>query len=587
MGVLLQAFYQRGDKGVPTPFEGDNIDPWWDHLAKQAQSFQRVGFTAVWLPPVTKGASGGFSIGYDVFDDYDLGSKNQKGTIATRYGTREQLARCVAVMRANGLDVYLDLVENQRSGGSGPGGFTFRYVDADGNPVGGRFPKNPENFHPNVPEDPGTVPGQDFSFGSDLAPINGKPPGYVFNGLIDSADWLTRALDVQGYRLDDAKGVSTRFMLPLLNSGSIKGKFAVGEFFDGNLALIQNWLFNGMQGRASAFDFPTRFMLQRMCNRSGPFSMASLDHAGLAGSNPFNAVTFVENHDTDSQPFEAIISNKALGYAYILTSEGYPCVFYKDYSADPGCYGGGKVDNTHTLKGVIENLIFIHEKIASGDTVQRFEDFDVFAYERRGGPHLLTALNNDQQNSRTITVDTEFGPNRILHDYSGHHSNDVRTDGNGRVTIAIPKGQNGFGYVCYSVLGIGGDFTIDGHSVTQALEGAHDLDIKPADNMQFVQVGRAWCEKGKEILVSLRFDTKDWTDTTTITLQLLDSNNQPLVPDKIYHKSTAQGDQVVAHATVTGWHTFRLRSDSTPPTNVRPAYTLDITYSAPRTLTVA
>jgi alpha-amylase len=45
------------------------------------------------------------SVGYDVFDDYDIGSKNQKGAMQTRYGNREELIRCVAMMRANGLDV--------------------------------------------------------------------------------------------------------------------------------------------------------------------------------------------------------------------------------------------------------------------------------------------------------------------------------------------------------------------------------------------------------------------------------------------------------------------------------------------------
>jgi len=153
MGVLLQAFYQRKDKGVPSPGDGEGGDWWWDHLAKQAQALAKVGFTAIWLPPVTKGASGVQSIGYDVFDDYDIGAKNQKGTIPTRYGSREQLARLVAILRANGFDVYIDVVENQRSGGSGPGGFTFRYLDAEGNPTGGRFPKDPGDFHPNGHED--------------------------------------------------------------------------------------------------------------------------------------------------------------------------------------------------------------------------------------------------------------------------------------------------------------------------------------------------------------------------------------------------------------------------------------------------
>src|SRR5258707_7609812 len=96
MGVLLQAFYQRGNSGVPSPADGDPIDAWWDHLAKQATQLRKAGFTAIWLPPVTNGASGKDSAGYDVFDDYDLGSKNQKGTVATHYSTREPLTRCVA-----------------------------------------------------------------------------------------------------------------------------------------------------------------------------------------------------------------------------------------------------------------------------------------------------------------------------------------------------------------------------------------------------------------------------------------------------------------------------------------------------------
>ena len=33
------------------------------------------------------------------------------------------------------------------------------------------------------------------------------------------------------------------------------------------------------------------------------------------------------------------MTNKALAYAYIHTSEGYPCVYYRNYSTDPDCYG--------------------------------------------------------------------------------------------------------------------------------------------------------------------------------------------------------------------------------------------------------
>ena len=209
-GVLLQGYYLRsdgsgGERGVPSPADPKdkaNVkDFWWDHIAAQAKALREAGFTAVWLPAPTKGASGTSSVGFDVFDDYDLGSKDQKGAIPTRYGTREQLARCVAILRANGIDVYLDLVENQRMGGDGPSGFTFRYKDADGKVPGGRFPKDQGDFHNrDIPQDP-DVFGPDFSFGPDLAPINGKPTGRTSNRLKASTDWMTRALDVQGYRL--------------------------------------------------------------------------------------------------------------------------------------------------------------------------------------------------------------------------------------------------------------------------------------------------------------------------------------------------------------------------------------------------
>jgi len=377
-------------------------------------------------------------------------------------------------------------------------------------------------------------------FGPDLAPINGIPRHYIFNGLIASADWLTRALDIQGYRLDDVKGISTDFLFPLLVHTSMQGKFAVGEFFDGNLALVRNWVSNprGMQNRSSAFDFPLHGLLIQMCNDAGHFDMSLLDHAGLAGVDPLHAVTFVENHDTEANPqLGRITRHKPLAYAYILTSEGFPCVFYKDYSTDPGCLG---------LKVPIDNLLWIHQKIANGPTQQRWKDHDVFAFERLGGSHLLIGLNNDAATSRTITVDTGFGPHTPLHDYSGH-SSDVQTDGNGRTTITIPRNANGVGYVCYSRINIGGGFAATSLSVTQEYEGAQDLDIRPADNAAVVQVCRLWVDIDKTITGSLQFDATSWSNTTRIELTLVDPSGVQIVA-KDYLLTTAQGDSLTATA---------------------------------------
>ena len=575
MGVLLQAFYQRGDKGVPSPEDGDQIDAWWDHLAKQANALRKVGFTAIWLPPVTKARFGKDSVGYSVFDDYDLGSKNQKGTVATRYGTREQLARCVAIMRANGLDVYLDVVAHQRDGGSGFRHHTFRYADADGNIGGGRFPKDPAHFYKSSSEESYVPRGP--SLGADFIIVKDQTH-YVFNNLIENGDWVTRALDIQGYRIDDAAGLSPEFVFAFLNSKAMATKFAVGEFWDTNARNIETWLFSldAMKGRCSAFDFPTQSALRIMCNRSEAFDMSELDHIGLAGRSPFNAVTFVENHDTDAHGIDTIFRNKMLAYAYILTSEGYPCVFYKDYSADKFCYG---------LKPFIDKLLFIHEKIAEGRSQQRHKDPkdpNVFAYERMGGQHLLVGLNNDGVNPKLITVDTGFGANVGLHDYADHGA-DIQTDADGRATIEIPKSVDGLGYVCYSRPGIDEVFSVEGHNVTQAYEGAQDLDIKPADNTKFIETARIWCEQRTPVLGSLHFDAKDWSDTATITLQIIDPNGDMLTSGS-FHRTTAQGEAIAATTKVTGFHLFQIRSSETPETNLKPDYTLEVTYQASKEL---
>src|SRR5205085_11337052 len=151
MGVLLQGFYKRlPNRAVPAPVDHDQtVAWWWDHLAVQANALAQVGFTAVWLPPALKSSAGVSpgADGYGPFDDYDIGSKNQKGAVNTRFGSRESLQRLVAAMRANGLDVYIDLVEHHRSGD--PGNFVFRYKGAEDRPDLGRFPKNPLNFLPN------------------------------------------------------------------------------------------------------------------------------------------------------------------------------------------------------------------------------------------------------------------------------------------------------------------------------------------------------------------------------------------------------------------------------------------------------
>ena len=68
--------------------------PWWyDWIAANAEPLRAAGFTAILFPPVAKTQSGHFATGdgYGVYDNYDLGSKNQCGSRETRFGRQLRL----------------------------------------------------------------------------------------------------------------------------------------------------------------------------------------------------------------------------------------------------------------------------------------------------------------------------------------------------------------------------------------------------------------------------------------------------------------------------------------------------------------
>ena len=88
----------------------------WKHFKSQAKNLKQMGIDSVWLPPAHKGMDGTVSTGYDVYDIYDLGEFNQRGTIATKYGTREEFLDAVKAGKEAGLQVYVDIVLNHMGG---------------------------------------------------------------------------------------------------------------------------------------------------------------------------------------------------------------------------------------------------------------------------------------------------------------------------------------------------------------------------------------------------------------------------------------------------------------------------------------
>ena len=581
MGVLLHAHYRlmgpNGQKIVmPAPVDKNTPHApwWWDHLASQAGDFRRCGFSAVLLPPMCKTASGAApdADGYGLYDNYDLGSKNQFFSIPTRFGDHERLRRMIGIMHACGLDVYADVVMHQYYGGNNG---TYKYLGADGKTLNGRFSKHPSCFvgaPPRVPVDPVANPQGNFAFGDMVSYINSTPKGYMLGGAMDAADWLTRTLDVEGYRIDDVKGMAVEAVRQVLDAKSMNGRFAVGEYFDGNPSALHWWVWNsGMGGRCNAFDFTLHWTIQAMCNNSSNWWMGGLQGAGYIAIDPMNAVTFVDNPDTDLSYGENVIWNKMLGYALILTAEGYPCVYYKDYSPDPGCYG---------LKPLIDNLIWIHENLAFGPTLTRWgNDQQVYVFERQGYPGLLVALNNDQYNSYTRTVQTSFGPNVQLHEYTGKHA-DIWTDGSGMASFTIPRNDNGQSYLCFSRTGYGQPFSLIRRTTTQTFFGAADLDTRPAENNVEVQAGRIWCQGGTHMEATLKPETSGWATSAEIVVDILDPQGRSLASQGYPAKSIGKKINVIADQT--GWITLRLTGRGLPAAGA--AYELTVTYTATQEL---
>jgi alpha-amylase len=571
MGVALIAwgrfFAPDGAKiTVPAPSTTPGA-PWLlDFLAGEVGRLREVGFSAIQLPPVSKvqGGAGNGCDGYGVFDRRDLGNKNQQGSEPTRYGSVASLRRFVANAHAAGLDVYLDVVMHQLMGENGGPG-VFRYLGANGAPNVGRGAMNSGCFRgvppANRPEDAVPVPADDFEFGRELVYQNCVPPGYTIEDGLDYGDWLFRTTGADGGRFDDTKGTWAPFVSRFMRSRAMADKLFYSEYFDGNPANLDWWATSPpMSSRSLVTDFTLHFALQAAC---GGGQASVLDGAGYAARNPFLACTFVDNPDTDTSSGEAIVSCKLLAYAFILTTEGYPFVYGKDYfpsSVWPGAYGLGEW---------IDNLIWIHEILAAGPTVTRYVDSKVIVLNRIGGPGLLTALNFDTWNAPTITCDTNFGPGVDLHDYTGRHP-DIRTDAGGRATFRVPSNayQNGQSYLCFSRAGFGGPVPRTGRATTQVFFGAADLDIAPVTPGTSVDAGRIWCAVGTPISASLSVQPRGGMTAADVRFAIVGPSGRPLIT------GAGQARGTVADR---GWHVLRVTGNSSAAGSAD--YELSVTYS--------
>ena len=312
--VLLQGFH----------WESHNF-AWYEIVREKAGQIGEYGFTGVWLPPPSDSIA---PQGYLPRDLYDLN---------TKYGTRDQLARCIAGLRENGVHAMADIVINHRCATTrGEGGkwnrwdgtrmaWDERAICRDNHQFGGRG---------------GGKEGDDFT----AAPNIDHSQDFVKEDLKEWLRWLlSDEVGFRSLRFDFTKGYGGRHVGEYVQACS--PEFSVGEFWetcsydgeglsydqDHHRQRMVNWC-DECGGSSAAFDFTTKGILQEAVGRGELWRLVDRKGRppGLMGVWPSHAVTFLDNHDTGStQAHWPFPSDKILqGYAYILTHPGTPTVFW-------------------------------------------------------------------------------------------------------------------------------------------------------------------------------------------------------------------------------------------------------------------
>ena len=255
----------------------------WNQVKENAEKLADLGVTAMWLPPAYKGVGGKDEVGYGVYDLYDLGEFDQKGTIKTKYGSKDEYLEAIIALKQAGIESYADIVLNHK-------------------------------------------------MGADLDFSNPR----VVKECTDWGKWYLDLTKVDGFRLDAVKHIDADFYkkwIQTLRDESKKELFAVGEYWAADVNKLHRYI-TSTEGKISLFDVPLHYNFYNASNDPNYDMSKILEHT-LVKENPCMAVTFVDNHDTQpGQALQSFIQGwfKSIAYSIILLrNDGYPCVFYGDY----------------------------------------------------------------------------------------------------------------------------------------------------------------------------------------------------------------------------------------------------------------
>jgi alpha-amylase len=456
----------------------------WDHAGDKAQELAALGITALWLPPACKGKDGASASGYDAYDLYDLGEFDQKGSVRTRYGTKETYVSAIHTLNAKGMGVYADVVLNHKGGADEKE--RIRVVRV-----------NPENRNEYTSEPfeieaytRFTFPGRKgkyslfiwdhhcftgVDYASDLdetaifkilneygegweevvarekgnydylmfADIEFRNPA-VREELRRWGKWYLEEAPFAGVRLDAVKHMSPAFLIEWLDyMRTLKpGLFAVGEYWAPEDLGVMLQFIEATGGRIALFDAPLHHNFFVASNTGKEYDLTGILKNCLLGAKPALTATLVDNHDTQPlQTLEAPVQTwfRPLAYALILLREaGYPCVFYPDlYGAHYVGKGADGNDKEVWLEKCphLEQLLVARKQYAYGRQRDYFDAPNCIGWTREGeadhsGSGCAVMLSNGEAAAKKM----EMGPahaGKVFIDQLGIRPEEVTIDESG------------------------------------------------------------------------------------------------------------------------------------------------------------
>lgn len=479
-GVMLQYFHWY------SPADG----MLWQELQAEASELAAKGFTSLWLPPASKGKSGGYDNGYGIYDMFDLGEFDQKGSIRTKYGTKDEYLAAIEAAHAAGLRVYADIVLNHRMGGdvketvrATPYSLSDRYQQV-GEPreieawTHFTFPGRGDCYSglqwhwwhfDAVDHDSKNVDfeavyildGKHFDTDVDL---EGANYDYLMGCDLDFSQpevrgeilywgkWYCDLTGIDGFRFDAVKHISAEFFpvwVEQMREHTQKNLFVVGEYWSYDIRALHHFI-HRTQGKLSVFDAPLHYNFHLASKAGNTYDLRTIFDNTLVQEQPYLAVTLVDNHD--SQPLQALESIveawfKPLAYALILLrKEGYPCVFIADYHGVHYCdYGqdGQKYDIwLASHKDIIDCFLDVRRQYVYGQQDNYFDHPNTIGWVLRGDDDHPEGVVVLMTNSGDSFKDMATGKaNTTYSDRTGHISDTVTTNGDGWGTFICAAGS--------------------------------------------------------------------------------------------------------------------------------------------------